>query len=123
MSLSFPPPQRSIGLSRGRQFAARERAGEDLVSLSFARAVVVAIMIVVTALALLYLWQGWQLSELQARLATRQAAVERMAATNKALQLEAEQAFSLQRVDLYAKTVLRMVEPSLQYLRLPKEGR
>ncbi len=123
MSLSFPPPQRSIGLSRGQQFAARGRAGEDLVSLSFARAVVVAIMIVVTALALLYLWQGWQLSELQARLATRQAAVERMAATNKVLQLEAEQAFSLQRVDLYAKTVLRMVEPSLQYLRLPKEGR
>lgn len=125
VSLSFPPPQRGIGLRRPGRVVARPRgqAGERVEALTLARAIVIALMIVITALALLYLWQGWQLTSLQARLATRQAAVERIEAANEVLKLKAEQAFSLERIDLFAKTVLGMVEPSLQYLRLPEEGR
>jgi cell division protein FtsB len=123
VSLSFPPPQQ--GLRRPGRALARPwlQAEERVESLTLARAIVIALMIVITALALLYLWQGWQLTSLQARLATRQAAVERIAATNEVLKLKAERSFSLERIDLFAKTVLGMVEPSLQYIHLPEEGR
>lgn len=126
MTLSFPPPRRGIrrGYSRGL-VPPRERAwaGEGAESLTAARAALIAIMIITTALALLYLWQGWQLTELQARLAARQAAVERVMAENQLLQLKVEQAFSLERIALFAKTILGMVEPPIRYLYLPEEGR
>lgn len=124
VTLSFPPPRRSIGVRRHLigLTRPRERAGEGTRSWSFARAVLIATMIVITALALLYLWQGWQLTELRSRLAIRQAAVEHVMAENQVLRLKVEQAFSLERIELFAKTILGMVEPPLQYLYLPEEG-
>lgn len=94
-----------------------ERAG----TLTFPWTLLLAIMIVATALALLYLWQGWRLTALESELFSQRAAVARLEALNEALRLKVEKAFSLERIALYAKTVLGMVEPPLRYLRLPAE--
>jgi|GEM_PF-2989728 len=126
MSPSFPLPRRGAGIRKRLGGLAppwfRERTAEGSRSLTLARAALIAIMIIITALALLYLWQGWQLTELRAQLAARQAAVDKLMAENQILQLQVEQAFSLERIDLFAKTILGMVEPPLQYLHLPKGG-
>lgn len=100
----------------------RERTAEGSRSLTLARAALIALIIIITALALLYLWQGWQLTELRSQLAARRAAVEKLMAENQILQLQVEQAFSLERIDLFARTILGMVEPPLQYIHLPRKG-
>jgi len=105
------------GLRLGMEKEMEERAG----TLAFPRALLLAIMIVATALALLYLWQGWRLTALESELFSQRAAVARLEALNEALRLKVEKAFSLERIALYAKTVLGMVEPPLRYLRLPAE--
>lgn len=126
MTLSFPPPRKGVGPRRSRGGLAppwpRERAAEGASSLTLARAALIALMIIVTTLALLYLWQGWQLTELRAQLAARRAAVDEVVVENEALRLKVGQAFSLERIDLFAKTILGMVEPPLQYLHLPRKG-
>lgn len=84
---------------------------------------VIAGSIVIAALALLYLWQGWQLAHLQAQLAAREELIAKLEAQVELLRLQAEQAFSLKRIELLAKTLLGMVEPELsemRIIRLPK---
>lgn len=119
LTLSFPSPGRG---NRGGLVRPRGRAEEGAASLALARAALIALIIIITALALLYLWQGWQLTELRSQLAARRAAVEKLTAENEALRLQVEQAFSLERIDLFARTILGMVEPPLQYIHLPKRG-
>ncbi len=84
----------------------------------------IASLIGLAALAMLYLWQGWELAHLQAQLAAREALVQELEAQVDLLHLQVEQAFSLKRVELLAKTLLGMVEPELSEMRvihLPKE--
>lgn len=125
-SVSFPPSPRGVGLRRSPQGLlspqSREWAAEGEGSLTLARTLLIALMIIIAALALLYIWQGWQLTELQAQLAARGATVEEIRAENEVLRLKVEQAFSLERIDLFARTILGMVEPPLRYLHLPKKG-
>lgn len=123
-ALSFPQPRRGLG-SRSRALGLApswepfgERRHEALESLTLARATLAAILILTTALALLFVWQGWRLTALRSQLADRQAAVERVEALNEVVKLKVAQTFSLDRIGLYAKTVLGMVEPPLRYLRL-----
>ncbi len=74
-----------------------------------------------TLLMLFYLWQGWQIAALHALVAEQRAKVDELEARNEALRLQVEEAFSLKRIEVYAKAVLGMVEPELRYLRLPVE--
>lgn len=122
-SVSFPRSRKVVGRRRGLETPwPRERAAEGALSLTLARAALIALIIIIAALALLYLWQGWQLTELRSQFAARRAAVDEITARNELLRLKVEQAFSLERIDLFAKTILGMVEPPLQYLHLPKRG-
>jgi hypothetical protein len=123
-TLSFPQARRglgwrrqAVGLTRSWEYLDEARP-QALESLTLTRAVLVSILIIITALALLFVWQGWCLTTLRSQLADRQAAVERVEALNEILQLKVDEAFSVERIDLYAKTVLGMVEPPLRYLRL-----
>lgn len=121
-TLSFPQGRRgfgsrapAVGLTRSWEHLgeARPQALESL-----ARAAIASILIIVAALALLFVWQGWRLTDLRSQLADRRPAVERVEALNQILKLKVDQTFSLERIGLYAKTVLEMVEPPLRYLRL-----
>ncbi len=126
-ALSYPRAQRGFPRRWGgrvganRPWWAAEAEAEESPALAFA--VLVSVMILVAALAFLFVWQGWRLTALHSELTVRRAEVEHLAAENEALKLKIEQAFSLERISLYAKTVLGMVEPPLRYLRLTEPGR
>lgn len=121
-TLSYPRAQRGLFQRHSRVKGPWEGLeAEESPALAFA--VVVSIMILIAALAFLFVWQGWRLTALHSELSVRRAEVERLAAENEALKLKIEQAFSLERISLYAKTVLGMVEPPLRYLRLTESGR
>ncbi|MCR4404018.1 MAG: hypothetical protein NUW06_01760 [Candidatus Acetothermia bacterium] len=129
VTLSFPQPRRGFGSRRGSPVFNRsweylgEARPEAAESLTLARAALASILVIAAALALLFIWQGWRLTDLRSQFVVRQAAVERLEAQNQALELKVEQAFSLERIGLYARTVLGLVEPPLRYLRLSQPER
>lgn len=126
-AFSYPRAERGLGYTRrhfgaSRPWWAEAGAGaEESPALAFA--ILVSVMVLIAALAFLFVWQGWRLTTLHSELLLRRAEVERLAAENEALKLEIERAFSLERISLYAETVLGMVEPPLRYLRLKSPGR
>lgn len=117
-TLSFPQGRRGFGRAAVGLTRSWEHLGEARPQATLARAAIVSVLIIITALALLFVWQGWRLTALRSQLADRRPAVERVEALNQVLKLKVDQAFSLERIGLYAKTVLGMVEPPLRYLRL-----
>ncbi len=124
-ALSYPHVQRDLFKRRSGVRVSRPWEGlegkEESPALAFA--VLVSGMVLIAALAFLFIWQGWRLTALHSELSVRRAEVERLAAENEALKLKIERAFSLERISLYAKAVLGMVEPPLHYLRLTPPGR
>lgn len=123
VTLSYPRRARRDFFRKGSG-ANRPWAGAgEAYSPALAFAVAVSIMVLIAALAFLFVWQGWRLTALHSELVVRRAEVERLAAENEALKLKIERAFSLERISLYAKTVLGMVEPPLRYLRLKSPER
>ncbi|MGQ9601773.1 MAG: hypothetical protein ACUVQU_06980 [Candidatus Bipolaricaulia bacterium] len=130
-ALSYPHVQRGlfkrrsgvgVSLNLNRPWEGLE-GKEESPALAFA--VLVSVMVLIAALAFLFIWQGWRLTALHSELSVRRVEVERLAAENEALKLKIERAFSLERISLYARTVLGMVEPPLRYLylRLTQPGR
>lgn len=104
--------------------AVRSLGHEKEALITLRRAIILIVSIVITTLALLYLWQSWQLAHLNAQLQVHRAILEKLKDQNELLQFKIEQAFSLERIERVAKEKLEMVEPSLKYLTLPpREGK
>ncbi len=90
--------------------------------LTLRRMLALLILLFASALALLYLWQSWQavywLNQVQAN---REKLLELQAQRDQ-LQLQVAQAFSLERIEVFARQRLGMIHPPLKFLILPPAG-
>jgi cell division protein FtsL len=90
--------------------------------LTLRRALALIILLLASTLALLYLWQSWQavywLNQVQAN---REKLLELQAQRDQ-LQLQVAQAFSLERIEAFARQRLGMIHPPLKLLLLPQVG-
>jgi len=89
--------------------------------LTLPRAIAIILIVVITTLMLLYLWQSWQLIYLSGELLRSKEALELLESRNELLRLEVSKAFSLERIQRLAKGRLGMEEPAIKYLILPSE--
>jgi len=76
-------------------------------------------LILLTALALFYLWQSWQWVYWLNQLHQAEAKRDELQAKNDQLKFEIAQAFSLARIEQIATQKLGMIRPTLKYLLLP----
>jgi len=77
------------------------------------------LLLLVTLLALLYLWQSWQLVYQLNRLQESRQTLAKLEAQRDLLQVQVDRAFSLERIEEFARRRLGMVRPSLKFLLLP----
>lgn len=87
--------------------------------LTLPRAIAIILMVVITTLMLLYLWQSWQLIYLSGELSRSREALELLESRNELLKLDVAKAFSLERIQKLALGRLGMEEPRIKYLILP----
>lgn len=90
------------------------------VFLTRARALLLVGLLLLTALALLYLWQSWQMIYWLNRLHQARVELEALQAEHARLKFEVAQAFSLKRIEEIAIGRLGMIRPTLGYLMLPQ---
>jgi len=83
------------------------------------RALALGVLLLLTLLALLYLWQSWQSVYWLNRVQENQAKLLELRAQRDQLQLQAAQAFSLERIEAFASQRLGMIHPPLKLLALP----
>lgn len=76
-------------------------------------------LILVTILALFYLWQSWQWVYWLNQLHQAEVKRDELQAENDQLKFEIAQAFSLARIEQIATQRLGMIRPTLKYLLLP----
>lgn len=72
------------------------------------------ISLVVLSLVFLYLWQGWQVINLQQRVSNLDESLTPLREQKKELQLERARYFSYERIERIAKKRLGMVEPEIK---------
>jgi cell division protein FtsL len=83
------------------------------------RALALAILFLVSALAWLYLWQSWQSVYWLNQVQQNREKLTELQAERDQFQLEVSRAFSLQRTEEFASERLGMIHPPLQFLVLP----
>ncbi|MCS6936265.1 MAG: cell division protein FtsL [Candidatus Bipolaricaulota bacterium] len=79
----------------------------------------VALLIVATALALYYVWQGWQIVDLSTRVTAARAEWERLTLQRDRLRVEIAKIWSLEEIERQARERLGMKKPSPKRLVLP----
>lgn len=78
------------------------------------------VIFVITALIILYLWQDAALLQLNLQLATIEEQITEIEAKNRQLEFQVQQAFSLERISIFARQRLKMVEPTdIRYITIP----
>ncbi len=70
------------------------------------------VILAVTALIFLYLWQDAALLRLKLQLATIEEQITEIEAENYRLEFQVQQAFSLERISTFARQHLKMIEPT-----------
>lgn len=83
------------------------------------RALLLIGLLLVSALALLYLWQSWQSVYWLNQVQENRGRLAQLQAERDHLQLEVARAFSLQRIAEVAGKRLGMIHPPLKFLVLP----
>jgi cell division protein FtsL len=90
------------------------------VFLTRARALLLLALLLLTGLALLYLWQSWQMIYWLNQLHQARVELEALRAEHARLKFEVARAFSLKRIEQIATERLGMIRPTLRYLMLPQ---
>lgn len=80
----------------------------------------VAILVFVTVLALWYVWQGWQLTDLSSKVIASRRERDELLSQRSRLRLEVAKAWSLEEIERIARERLGMKKPQPQTLVLPK---
>ncbi len=83
------------------------------------RLLVLLSLLLLTGLALFYLWQSWQWVYWLNQLHQAEAKRDALQTENDYLKFEVAQAFSLARLERIATQRLGMIRPTLKYLLLP----
>jgi cell division protein FtsB len=107
----------TFGLSVGR-LRRGVRIGDAIHSHTIV--VTVGIALLIAGLCFLYLFQGTTLLDLTAQRSAAQERLTEIEETNRWLQAEIMQTFSLERVERFARERLGLIEPKvIRYVKLP----
>ncbi|HED03355.1 MAG TPA: hypothetical protein ENI60_01115 [Candidatus Fraserbacteria bacterium] len=102
-----------------RRYSERRLAPRGEPFLNPRRALCLGLLLLVTVLALFYLWQSWQLVYQLNRWQEGRQTLARLQDQRDLLQVQVDRAFSLERIEEFARKRLGMIHPSLKFLLLP----
>jgi cell division protein FtsL len=80
-----------------------------------------ALIIAIAGLAIWYVWQGWQITDLQSKVIASRLELAELLAKRDRLQLEVIRAWSLENIERIAKERLGMKKISPKTLKLPRK--
>jgi cell division protein FtsL len=80
-----------------------------------------ALIIAIAGLAIWYVWQGWQITDLQSKVIASRLELAELLAKRDSLQLEVIRAWSLENIERIAKERLGMKKIPPKTLKLPRK--
>jgi cell division protein FtsL len=80
-----------------------------------------ALIIAIAGLAIWYVWQGWQITDLQSKVIASRLELAELLAKRDRLQLEVIRAWSLENIERIAKERLGMKKIPPKTLKLPRK--